>query len=237
MRKSVLETLPTEVKLEIFYCLDNLRTIYALGCVSRSFQDVWKAYVVDIYRTFVQNHSYQEHDSQTMVRLSAQVSSSDMKLPAAKDLVKLYRLVRMICREPVHGFVALHEEPNRPLGGMPVYQRQTSAQQPDVPRELQLHFQRAICNLWAMARLSTWQRAAFLKKFKPDADGLSAVCGLWVLLRDKKETGEIHFKWSTLAVLDMWHRSNSVFKASPFSKMGEGSSCISYADSEMPERG
>lgn len=230
MGQSNLKSLPTEVKLAIFYSIDDLRTIFALGRASFSLHDTWKTYMVDIYRNLLQHHSYQKHGSQSIMKFHAQISSPELKVRAAKDLVKLHRLARMICKEPVRELPILHQASDDLLENPPLNNRnQPLEQQPWISREVQMRFQRAVCNLCTMAMLSPPERVDLVNMFKPDADGLNAIFGLWMLLSGRQADGDLYFEWSTFIILDMWHRSNSVFKASPFSKMGEGSSCIHYA--------
>ena len=233
MGSSNLQNLPTEVKLAIFYSIDDLRSIYTLGCASSSLYNTWKTYMVDIYQNLLQHHSYQAHDSQSIQKFLVQVSSPELKVRAAKDLVKLHRLARMICKEPVRPLPSARLMPDRLLRYCPHH---NGSQSPEplskVSREVQMRFQRAVCNLCTLAMLSSGERLAFVKKFKPEADGLNAIYGLWMLLSGRQGGDDWYFEWSTFIILDMWHRSNSVFKASPFSKMGEGSSCIQYAGFE-----
>lgn len=235
MAQPNLQNLPVEVKLAIFYNIDDLRTIYALGRASSSLHNTWQTFMVDIYQNLLQHHSYQEHGSQSSLKFHVQVSSPELKVRAAKDLVKLHRLARMICKEPVRRLPNVRTIPDQLLRDLP----QNNGSLPStingrskVSREVQMRFQRAVCNLCTMATLSPGERLAFVNKFKPEADGLSAIYGLWMLLSRRQGDGDWYFEWSTFVILDMWHRSNSVFRASPFSKMGEGSSCVHYAGFE-----
>ncbi|MDI1491920.1 MAG: hypothetical protein OHK93_003131 [Ramalina farinacea] len=235
MAPSYLQNLPVEVKLAIFYSIDDLRTIDSLARASSSLHNTWQTFMVDIYQNLLQHHSYQEQGSQSSMKFEVQVSSPELRVRAAKDLVKLHRLARMICKEPVRRLPNVRTIPDHLLRELPQNNgslHSTVNGRFKISREVQMRFQRAVCNLCTMAMLSPEERLAFVKKFKPDAEGLSAIWGLWMLLSRRQGDGDWYFEWSTFVVLDMWHRSNSVFQASPFSKMGEGSSCIHYAGFE-----
>ena len=233
MAPSYLQNLPVEVKLTIFYNIDDLGTIDALARASSSLHNTWQTFMVDIYQNLLQHHSYQERGSQSSMEFQVQVSAPDLRVRAAKDLVKLHRLARMICKEPVRRLPNVRTIPDHLTRNLP----QNNGSQPSKPRpkvslEVQVRFQRAVCDLCTMATMAPGERRAFVDKFKPEAEGLNALFGLWMLLSRRQGDGDWYFEWSTFVTLDMWHRSNSVFKASPFSKMGEGSSCIHYAGFE-----
>ena len=231
MGQSYLQNLPVEVQLAIFYNIDDLQTIYALARASSSLHNTWQTFMVDIYQNLLQHHSYQERGTQSSMQFHVQVPSPEFKVRAAKDLVKLHRLARMICKEPVRRLPNVRTIPdhltrNLNNGSHPPKPR------PKVSLEVQVRFQRAVCDLCTMATMAPAERRAFVDKFKPEAEGLNALFGLWMLLSRRQGDRDWYFEWSTFVTLDMWHRSNSVFKASPLSKMGEGSSCIHYGGFE-----